>query len=638
MNYVQTVRKVQELLKKKGVCASSRKSHQDCYETFEIFMTERKEIYSQELRKEWIESIRGTLPRQRCMIWEKYLLQLEEMDITGTISDRLLYLNRSDYHKLSAHWKNELDAYLEDCKSRYSERTLELTRKFCSRALLLLMDNGIDTVDNITYDVIFMLMETDFGCSEETKGTILNNTSRMFGYWASLGLCPMNFRTLMNSQIYPHVGRMKDFIPEHIQEIELTTTLNSEYSTEELKKTTELFIESLKEHGYVGTTLKLAKHVLTAFYLFLDIHSLNYHPSIMWIWFEEISKYCGAKSSWFHWRRILRSYEDYVSCGDITVVRKYNYDPDSISLLQPWCSQAISGFLEQKRREARAFGTVRGYSYACVRFCRFLEESGNDCFSFVTPDVIRAFARQDKHSSFQSRSGCFVIIRAFLRYLWENGYTVHTNLDRCLMAGSAPEEKIVDTLSDEQIQKINDYRKTHTAPIELRDTAIVLLGIRMGFRASDILNLRFSDIDWKNRKISILMNKTQTQITLPMPVDVGNAIYAYIKKGRPKVGGERVFIRSRAPYGMLSCKVCTLALCRILPERSNVIGGGFHVTRRTFATNLLRNKAGIDNVMDALGHRDPTSVMRYLLLDDERSRKCGLSLKEAGISVKGGLK
>ncbi len=55
------------------------------------------------------------------------------------------------------------------------------------------------------------------------------------------------------------------------------------------------------------------------------------------------------------------------------------------------------------------------------------------------------------------------------------------------------------------------------------------------------------------------------------------------------------------------------------------------MTRRTFTTNLLRNHAGIYDDMDALGHRDPTSVMKYLLLDDERSRKCGLSLDSAGI-------
>ena len=59
--------------------------------------------------------------------------------------------------------------------------------------------------------------------------------------------------------------------------------------------------------------------------------------------------------------------------------------------------------------------------------------------------------------------------------------------------------------------------------------------------------------------------------------------------------------------------------------------------RRTFATNLLRNQAEIDAVMDALGHRDPTSVMKYLLLDEERSKSCALSLANAGISMKGGL-
>lgn len=122
-----------------------------------------------------------------------------------------------------------------------------------------------------------------------------------------------------------------------------------------------------------------------------------------------------------------------------------------------------------------------------------------------------------------------------------------------------------------------------------------------------------------------------------MPVDVGNAIYSYLKYGRPDVKSEYIFIRSKAPYSRLSSKVCTRALYRILPERQNVKGGGFHVTRRTFATNLLRNHAGIDDVMDALGHRDPTSVMKYLLLDDERSRKCGLSLSDTGLVLEGGL-
>lgn len=230
-----------------------------------------------------------------------------------------------------------------------------------------------------------------------------------------------------------------------------------------------------------------------------------------------------------------------------------------------------------------------------------------------------------------------MIVRGFLYYLYENRYHEVPNLDRCLISGTAPVEKITDVLTDDQLKRIDEFRKTHSEAIELRDIAIVLLGVRMGFRASDVLNLRFSDIDWIKHEISIIMIKTKTQIRLPMPVEVGNAIYSYIRNGRPKADSGFIFIRSKAPYGKLTGKVCTNALYRILPERRNVTGGGFHVTRRTFATNLLRNHAGIDDVMDVLGHRDPTTVMKYLLLDDNRSRKCGLSLIEAGIPVKGGL-
>lgn len=86
----------------------------------------------------------------------------------------------------------------------------------------------------------------------------------------------------------------------------------------------------------------------------------------------------------------------------------------------------------------------------------------------------------------------------------------------------------------------------HNEPVELRDAAIVLLGVRMGLRACDILALRFPDIDWKNRQISIVMKKTKTQITLPMPVEVGNAIYSYITSRQTKDRYEIYFYQVKS--------------------------------------------------------------------------------------------
>ena len=69
----------------------------------------------------------------------------------------------------------------------------------------------------------------------------------------------------------------------------------------------------------------------------------------------------------------------------------------------------------------------------------------------------------------------------------------------------------------------------------------------------------------------------------------------------------------------------------------DVVNKGFHVLRRTFATTLLRNNAGIQMVMDSLGHTDNTSVMKYLSFDEERMRLCPLSLTQYSLLLEGGV-
>lgn len=633
MNYSETVNKVMVLLKEKEVCSSSRKSHRDCYESLALFMNQRNERYSDTIRESWIADIKKELPRQRCAIWVQYVYQLEEMASAGNISDRRLYLNRSNYDKLTTLWRKDLDMYLDECSNLYTARTLELTRIYCSEGLLLLEDIGIYAITDVTYDTIIKLIATKMYCSDDTRGVILNNVSRMILFFGKKGRCSMNYSLVFNCKIYPHIGSVPEFSDE--SRLALNKITDAVVSADEFYKTIIPFIEILETHGYVGTTLKLAKHALTASHLFLDMHSFSYHQDIMWIWFTEIRKTIGH--SWLHWRRVLKFYEDYILSGDIHPDGKYKYNPVMFDKLPSWCKEAILGLLNQKKREFRDIGTIKSYRCSCTRFCRFLIDHGYESFSQLSPAVIKDFSNYDEHTTFTGRSTCFVIVRAFLHYLDEKGYTDDHGLDLCLMSGTSPQDKIIDVMSDEQLQRIDAYRAEHDKAVELRDIAIVLLGLRMGLRACDILKLSFQDIDWKNRQISIVMKKTKMQITLPMPVEVGNAIYSYIVSGRPPVSKDYIFVRSKAPYGKLTGKVCTKALYRILPERKDVKGGGFHVTRRTFATNLLRNHAGIDDVMDALGHRDSSSVMKYLLLDDERSRKCGLSLDSVGIRMEGGL-
>ena len=122
---------------------------------------------------------------------------------------------------------------------------------------------------------------------------------------------------------------------------------------------------------------------------------------------------------------------------------------------------------------------------------------------------------------------------------------------------------------------------------------------------------------------------------MPMPVRTGNVLFRYLRDGRPKSDEPFVFIRHKAPYGRLQHSVCTKALIRFIGS-STEHGRGFHVVRKTFATQLLEGSTKVELISDSLGHSTDGTVHKYLSLDEKRMRMCPLSLAEAGISYEGG--
>ena len=59
---------------------------------------------------------------------------------------------------------------------------------------------------------------------------------------------------------------------------------------------------------------------------------------------------------------------------------------------------------------------------------------------------------------------------------------------------------------------------------------------------------------------------------------------------------------------------------------------------RKTCTSILKNNAGVERVIDALGNRDSTTVNVYLTYDELHMRKCALSLKEMSIPMGGATK
>lgn len=152
--------------------------------------------------------------------------------------------------------------------------------------------------------------------------------------------------------------------------------------------------------------------------------------------------------------------------------------------------------------------------------------------------------------------------------------------------------------------------------VELRNRAILLLLARLGLRAGEVAALRLDDIDWRNGCLLIRAGKTRRERPLPLPDEVGQALAAYLRGGRPQSPDRRVFLRARPPCGPLqSSAITTIAQCALRRAGVNVSRSGAHVFRHTVATQMVRRGVALKEVADVLGHAQLETTAIYAKLD-----------------------
>lgn len=124
-----------------------------------------------------------------------------------------------------------------------------------------------------------------------------------------------------------------------------------------------------------------------------------------------------------------------------------------------------------------------------------------------------------------------------------------------------------------------------------RDYAILVLLVRLGLRAAEVSALRLEDIDWRAGEINV-RGKGRTEERLPLPADVGTAIAAYLRRGRPRRPEREVFLRTCAPLrGLTPDGVGEVV--RAASERAGLGSFGSHRLRHTAGTQMLRAGASL---------------------------------------------
>lgn len=171
-------------------------------------------------------------------------------------------------------------------------------------------------------------------------------------------------------------------------------------------------------------------------------------------------------------------------------------------------------------------------------------------------------------------------------------------------------------LQPEEVERIVTSCDQSTA-VGKRDRAILLLLARLGLRAGDIVQLHLGDIDWNDAWVQVC-GKGRRQIRLPLTQEVGDAIVAYLKNGRPQTDGDRVFVCCRAPFRPFASHCAISMIVDRAMRRAGVTPpgrGAAHLLRHSVATSLLRQGASLQDIATVLRHRSIRTTQIYAKVD-----------------------
>ncbi len=168
--------------------------------------------------------------------------------------------------------------------------------------------------------------------------------------------------------------------------------------------------------------------------------------------------------------------------------------------------------------------------------------------------------------------------------------------------------------ADQVQQLLNSINRT--TPVGRRDYAVLLVLARLGLRASEVAFLELNDINWKAGQLSI-RGKAGQRSGLPLPADVGKAIAAYLRNGRPSSTSRRVFLRARAPIRGFRGASGVGSIVRHRLQRAGIDAPSYsaHQFRHGLACELLRRGASLGEIGEVLGHQSPETTRIYAKVD-----------------------
>jgi len=266
--------------------------------------------------------------------------------------------------------------------------------------------------------------------------------------------------------------------------------------------------------------------------------------------------------------------------------------------------------------------TVLRYENTARRFLQ--EQATNDEGKFepaaLTGTDINAFLlRECGRVSAGSAKGRVAELRSVLRFMYLQGITpLRLGTAVPPVGGWRFAALPPRSMTAAEVQRLLDSVE-RGSDVGVRDFAIMLLVARLGLRSIEVARMELCDVDWRAGEL-LVRGKGNRQDRLPLPVEVGEALVAYLSRGRNPEGARQLFLTCRAPRGPIRAELVGDVVERTC-SRAGLPHVGPHRLRHALAGELLRQGAGLLAISQVLRHEDLATTALYAKVDLAALRK-----------------
>lgn len=329
-------------------------------------------------------------------------------------------------------------------------------------------------------------------------------------------------------------------------------------------------------------------------------------------------------------KRALRRLLEFAECG---TWQRFPARSQETSLNSTTFTAARERFLQYWQIERQVARNTYQYGRRyTLQFLQYLEAAHIKDWSPLSASIIGCFVSDNPNWSPGTRQVVISTLRSFFRYLFIHG-EVGRDWSCCLpTVHRGPKRKLPVIWTAEELTALFAAVE-RTSAVGKRDYAILLLACRLGMRASDIRTLCLEDIHWEHTRLDFTQEKTGRHVVLPLPTEVGEAVIAYLREGRPQSHHREVFLCHTAPFAPFGHENRLHRILNDYRERAGIYwkpgqAHGMHSLRHTFATHMQAATVPLETIASLLGHQCLESTRIYTQIDLTALRQVALDPEE----------